>query len=172
MTPSDWPLRIGPLALLLALVLPAQPVGAQGGSAADHRGFGLSLGLIDFTRDLEAFELGAEYRFREYRWGLVPTVGIEATEDESVYGYFGFRWPYRLSQRWLLDPTLAAGLYDEGDGKDLGGPVEFRSGLDLLYELPSGVRIGLGFYHISNCCIYDRNPGTNSLLLRLHLPPR
>ena len=63
-------------------------------------------------------------------------------------------------------------LYERGEGKELGGPIEFRSGLDIQRRLDGGTKIGLGIYHLSNCCIYDLNPGTNSLLLRIVLPDR
>ena len=53
---------------------------------------------------------------------------------------------------------------------DLGGPVEFRSGLELGYESDRGWRIGLGFDHRSNAGIESRNPGLETVHLRLSVP--
>ncbi len=146
-------------------------------AAAAQQGFGLSLGLIDFTRDFEAFELGVEYRFPEVRWGLVPNVGLHATVDETVYAYAGLRRPFQIGamnrksgKTWELVPSLAVSLYEDGDGQDLGSVLEFRSGIDVMRRWTSGAGIGLGFYHLSNASISSTNPGTNSLLLKIELP--
>ena len=40
---------------------------------------------------------------------------------------------------WRLTPGFAVSIYEEGsEGKDLGGPVEFRSSLELSRRLPGG----------------------------------
>lgn len=150
-------------ALLLALGLP--------GTAAAKPGFGISFGLIDFTRELEAFELGVEYRFPSWRYGLVPHVGVQVTEDEAFYGFGGLRRPFKLGKSRIdVIPSLAVSLYEQGDGQDLGHAVEFRTGLDVRYRFENDAAIALGFYHLSNASLSDVNPGTNSLLLRIELP--
>lgn len=133
--------------------------------------WGLSAGVIDFSRQNEAVELGFDVRFAPLRWGLVPHGGVHVTADESFYGYGGLRRPFFVTNtRWLVEPSFAVSLYENGDGKELGGVVEFRSGLDVLLQTDRAGWIGLGFYHLSNSSIYDLNPGTNSLLLRWILP--
>jgi hypothetical protein len=62
-------------------------------------------------------------------------------------------------------PFTGAGLYEEGDGKDLGGPVEFRSGLEVAVRAGARWWVGLSYYHLSNAVLYDRNPGEESLVL-------
>jgi lipid A 3-O-deacylase len=129
--------------------------------------------VIDFTRSQEAVELGIAHRWREWKWGLRPVAGVHVTADESYFGYLGLRRSFRLGEgRWSAVPSFAVSLYEKGDGKDLGNTLEFRSGLDLLYALPMGGKVGVGFYHLSNASISDDNPGTNSLLLRYLLPAR
>ncbi len=161
--------RIAPAALLFASLLLL-----VGGSGAEAAQVGFSLGVIDFSRDNEAVELGVDVGFGRWRWGLVPHAGVHATADESYYGYFGVRRPFELggSGAWLVAPSLAVSLYERGKGKELGGPLEFRSGIELLRRWRTGGTIGLGFYHLSNSSLYDLNPGTNSLLLRIQLPPK
>ena len=64
-----------------------------------------------------------------------------------------------------MTPQFAVTLYEDGDGKDLGGPLEFRSGLEVAYDFARGPTVGLLFYHLSNGDFYDFNPGSNSLVL-------
>lgn len=150
--------------VLLLLLIPAAPANAE-------EGLSFSLGLIDFTRDLEAFEAGVEYRFEAIPGGMVPTLGLLATEDEALYVYVGVRRPFNLgSSPWDLVPSVAMSFYEKGDGQDLGNVIEFRSGLDIVRRFESGRAIGVGFYHLSNASISDTNPGTNSLLFRIEFP--
>ena len=62
------------------------------------------------------------------------------------------------------------GLYSLKTGVDLGGPIEFRSGIDVAYQLENGMRLGLGWDHRSNLEIYERNPGVEMVHSRLPIP--
>ena len=61
------------------------------------------------------------------------------------------------------------GLYVE-DEFDLGGPVAFRSGVELGYEMRNGWRAGLSYDHRSNAGIYDDNPGIETVQFRISVP--
>jgi hypothetical protein len=65
----------------------------------------------------------------------------------------------------VATPGFAAGLFHRGGGQNLGGPVEFRSSIELAYRFGDGSRLGLNLSHLSNGGFYDRNPGTESLVL-------
>ncbi|MCP4661986.1 MAG: acyloxyacyl hydrolase [bacterium] len=133
----------------------------------DPEGWAVSVGSFDVSNQ-GRFEAGLEYRLRPFRLKaveLTPAAGIAATQDGSVWIYGGLRWDLELSEHWILTPHTAFALYEEGDGKDLGGPAEFRSGLELAFRFAHGSRIGLSFYHLSNAEIYDHNPGSNTLML-------
>jgi lipid A 3-O-deacylase len=132
---------------------------------------GLSGGLFDFDKGNHV-EVGADYAFRPLPYRFVPHVGVGITEKAELYAYGGFRWDGRVSRRIRVVPSFAVSLYDEGSGKDLGHAVEFRSGLEIDYQLRSGARWGLAAYHLSNASLSEHNPGANSLLLRYLLPPR
>lgn len=160
-----------PIAVLLFALLSGGIASAA--AAEEGGGWSASLGVIDVGRSRETVELGITHRWRERKWGLKPIAGVHVTADEAIFGYAGLRRPFRLGHsRWTFTPSFAIGLFEEGDGKDLGGLIEFRSGGDLLFDLPMGGRVGVGFYHLSNGTLYDDNPGTNSILLRYQLPPR
>jgi len=62
------------------------------------------------------------------------------------------------------------GIYVRGAGPDLGLPLEFRSGIELGYEFPSGWRAAASFDHRSNADISWVNPGIETLQFRMAKP--
>ena len=62
--------------------------------------------------------------------------------------------------------NLMSGLYSRGAGEDLGGPIEFRSGIEVGYDFGSAGRISLSYDHRSNAGIYATNFGLETLQLR------
>ena len=67
--------------------------------------------------------------------------------------------------KFIITPSFGAGIYDDGDGKKLGNSIEFRSTLEVSYQLENKNRIGLSFGHISNANIAERNPGVEVISL-------
>ena len=70
------------------------------------------------------------------------------TDESAYYGYFGFSTDlYFLRCKCIiLSPSLAAGIYEDGDQIRMGHTLEFRSGGDLSYRFRNNVRIGVGFF--------------------------
>jgi len=123
--------------------------------------------------DQNATQFGAEYRFSPYEYGLRPIVGAFITTDGSAYGYAGVNWDIDLIPNELfLIPNFAVGAYAEGDGKDLGGALEFRSGIEVAYQFPNKHRLGLALNHLSNASIYDKNPGTEVVMINYSIPTK
>lgn len=142
-------------------------------TVAGAQRFGVSAGLFDVNRSNEAVEVGVELLLpaRERLFSVVPVLGLGATDEEAFFGRAGLQRPFPLgTSAWRLVPSFEIALFEDGDGKDLGSVLEFRSGLELRAELRNGTAVGIGFYHLSNAGIDDRNPGANSLLLRFLLP--
>lgn len=130
-------------------------------------------GWFDFSQqDNQATQLGVEYRFTPYVYGIRPTLGMNVTTDGSVYGYGGINWDVPLVDNQLyLVPNFVAGGYSNGsDGKDLGSGIEFRSGIELDYQFPNAHRLGIAFNHISNASIGKHNPGAETVLINYQLP--
>lgn len=144
----------GCVALLLAL--PA---------TAEEPDFAVWGGVFDLIRGDVSAEAGLELRFPRWRWDLIPTAGAAVSSDGGAYLAGGVRYDWRFAERWIASPHFAVTLLDEGDGRELGGLVEFRSGLELAYELANGDRLGLSFYHLSNAGLSGLNPGSESLVL-------
>jgi hypothetical protein len=125
--------------------------------------------ILDDDEDTSG-QFGVEYRFRQWNYGIRPTVGVNIDWDGGAYAYGGFNWEIPLSDSFLLIPNFMVGAYHEGGSKDLGGALEFRSGIEVAYQCQNKHRIGLAFNHISNASIYDKNPGAEALLLTYSLP--
>jgi len=133
----------------------------------------LSLGDYNALRDGQDHVLsyGLEYRFNEWQYGIRPIVGAFGTTQGSAYGYAGFNWDVALVPNQLfLVPNFAVGAFHKGSGKDLGGTLEFRSGIELDYQLPNNHQIGIALNHISNAGIYDKNPGEETILVNYSIP--
>jgi hypothetical protein len=96
--------------------------------------------------------------------------GLAATDEGAVYVYGGLRREVPLDKQWSLTPSFAVSIYEEGDGHDLGGPIEFRSGLELSYRTSNRIQVGFTIYHLSHASIYEHNPGSNSVVFTLGLP--
>jgi len=52
----------------------------------------------------------------------------------------------------------------------LGGPVNFRSGIEIGMETRTGVRYALSYDHRSNLDFYGSNPGVETVQFRVSIP--
>ena len=55
-------------------------------------------------------------------------------------------------------------IYHEGDGKDLGHVLEFKSEVQLSYAPQDKTSFGFSYNHVSNASLGDKNPGANSYM--------
>ena len=94
---------------------------------------------------------------------LTPVTGFMLTADSATYFYTGIQTEYKLGFLNLV-PSFTPGLYGEGDGKDLGHLIEFKSELQLSLDLFENSQLGLSYNHISNASLGDKNPGANSYM--------
>ncbi len=153
-------LLLSATALLLLLLAPAA-------AAEDGPTWAVNVGIGNTDGEDHPFEAGVELRLRpRTKANLAPAFGVAATEEGSVLVYGGLRLDWEASESFFVTPQLAVGAYEQGDGLDLGGALQFRSGLELAYRFESDARLGLLFFHLSHARINgDRNPGSNSLVL-------
>lgn len=99
-----------------------------------------------------------------------PLVGIMATVKGSMYLYGGINFDLLFWDHILFAPGFAAGYYRQGGGKNLGYPLEFRSGIELAWQFSDWHRLGIHFYHLSNASLSRKNPGEESLVLYYDIP--
>lgn len=137
-----------------------------------------AIGAFDFYREKNrSFECDIEYKFHlkclkspnrylQFR----PLVGIMATAKGSFYAYLGINFDLLFGEHILFAPGFAVGYYAAGQGKNLGYPIEFRSGVELAWQFSDWHRLGIHFYHLSNASLGCRNPGEESLVLYYDIP--
>ncbi len=103
-----------------------------------------------------------EELFRESFLGtLSPITGGMITADNAIFIYSGIQAEYDLGI-FKFNPSFTPGFYNEGDGKDLGYPLEFKSELQLSFNSSQNTMFGMSYNHISNASLGDKNPGANS----------
>ena len=155
-------------ALIVACLTGLAPLPAAADDDPDF--LRLAAGRYDINDNREAIEFRAEYQSDYKLWIFKPFGGAMATTDGAVYGYAGFVTDFYFGRRFVLTPSLAAGLYHNGDGKDLGHVVEFRSSMEIAYRFDNRSRLGISFYHLSNASLSEDNQGTEILSLNYSIP--
>lgn len=151
---------------LLVCVLASLPA-----SAAEPALLMLSGGAFDANKQFNpATEFGIQWRGGGRWWRLGPMAGAMATTDSAFDAYLGFSLEFSLGTRVGLRGSFAPSYYSKGDGKDLHGVVQFRSGIEAGWRFGRGLRLGLELYHLSNAGLQDLNPGEESLVLTFALP--
>ena len=58
------------------------------------------------------------------------------TADNASYVYTGVQAQYKLG-KVNFNPSFTPGFYHEGDGKDLGHVIEFKTEIQISYEFSS-----------------------------------
>jgi lipid A 3-O-deacylase len=112
----------------------------------------------------------------EYKWGckwfrfLRPQACLVVPEFCAFFVGAGVGVELYVTDHLVFSPHFSPGLYYGGKGKNLGCPLEFRSGVDLAYEFNNEMRLGTQFWHISNASIGCRNPGANAWTLYIGIP--
>ena len=126
-------------------------------------------GNFDFSDDkqkaiLIGFQHQDENLNRETLLGNVsPVTGGFVTENSAAYVYTGIEWNVDMGGM-VFTPSFAPGLYHEGDGKDLGHVLEFKSEVQLSYKTSEKSSLGVSYNHVSNASLGDKNPGANSYM--------
>lgn len=115
--------------------------------------------------------LGLEYRFGEHtEYKLIPSLGVAVSDRDAFFLSAELRRNFWLLDRLILTPSFGVGYFNEDEALDLGGELEFRSGIEMTYCLPGDWRIGWALFHLSNGGLSDSNPGTEALVITLALP--
>ena len=94
---------------------------------------------------------------------ISPVTGVMLTADSASYIYTGIQAQYNIGKLKII-PSFTPGIYGEGDGKDLGHVVEFKSELQLSFDLFENSEFGFSYNHISNASLSEKNPGANSYM--------
>ena len=126
-------------------------------------------GMFDFSDDKQRSGLfGLQHQndvlFRESFLGkLSPITGGFLTGKNAFYLYSGVQAEYELGFI-TITPSFAPGYYNYGSGKDLGYPLEFKSEIQMSFNLGDSTQLGMSYNHISNASLGTKNPGANSYM--------
>jgi len=170
--------------ILIIVFFISNPIFARG---YDVFGIGYYDIEIDGNSLNEAFDFRYERRFdkvlvdigpeEDNFFYLKPFAGIETTSESAYYILGGIYLEDNLGQlfigkksNFIFTPIFGAGYYDDGNGKKLGNEIEFRTTLEISYEMQNKNRIGLSFSHISNANIGNKNPGVEIISLSYQIP--
>jgi len=129
--------------------------------------FTASLGNFDFSdKGKKASMIDLTYSFTENNVDspigqIKPLMGAFLTEDNATMAYVGAKIDYKLGI-FVITPSFTPGFYSKGDGKDLGNILEFKSQVNIGLDLGKSSNLSLGYNHISNASLGDKNPGANS----------
>ena len=127
-------------------------------------------GMFDFSDHKQSSGLfGLQHQnedlFRNSFLGkLSPISGGFLTEKSAFYLYSGVQAEYELGFL-TITPSFAPGYYNYGNGKDLGYPLEFKSEVQMSFDLSDSSHLGISYNHISNASLGTKNPGANSYML-------
>ena len=127
-------------------------------------------GMFDFNDDKQASGLlGLQHQndelFRKSFLGkLSPISGVFFTEKNAIYLYTGVQAEYELGFL-TITPSFASGYYNYGNGKDLGSPLEFKTEVQMSFDISDSTHLGISYNHISNASLGNKNPGANSYML-------
>ena len=140
--------------------------GSETNSATDFR--------YERRFDEPIFNVGPESEDFFY---IKPFVGFETTSESALYIIGGIYLEDNVGELFVgeesrlnFTPSFGAGYYSDGDGKKLGNSIEFRTTLEISYELENKSRLGLSFGHISNANLGDKNPGVEILNFSYQVP--
>ena len=131
--------------------------------------FNIFSGMFDFSDDGKRSSLvGIQHQNEDlnrntFLGNLSPITGALITADNATYFYTGIQANYKIGAL-NFTPSFTPGYYNEGDGKDLGHALEFKSELQLSLELPKDSQFGFSYNHLSNASLGEKNPGANSYM--------
>jgi hypothetical protein len=138
-------------------------------ASEDNHQLNFFIGNFDFSDHKQAAVLfGFQHQNEDLNrdtliGNISPITGGFVTENSAAYIYTGFEWNIDMGAL-TFTPSFAPGLYHEGDGKDLGHVIEFKSEVQFSYEISKNSKIGFSYNHLSNASIGDKNPGANSYM--------
>ena len=156
--------------ILTILILFSTPIKSEeNNNVFDEHEWNFYSGMFDFSDDgAKSTLIGIQHQNENltrnsFLGTISPVTGFMFTADNASYVYTGVQAQYSIGKVNIV-PSFTPGLYGEGSGKDLGHIIEFKSELQLSFDLFSNSELGFSYNHISNASLGDKNPGANSYM--------
>ena len=132
---------------------------------------GVSAGTVFFQEDTVSEEIYLRHTTATAHGPFNLTYGGSVTTDGETWVGLGESVNFvSPNQRWYAQFHVMPGLYAEGSGADLGGPIEIRSGAEVGYQARNNIRYAVSYDHRSNGGIYNSNPGLETFQIRVSFP--
>ena len=145
-------------------------VSAEENQTVNEHQYNFYTGSFDFSDDKQkAILVGFQHQNENlqrntFLGNASPITGGFMTGNSAAYLYTGVEWNYPIGDKFVFTPSFAPGIYHEGDGKDLGHALEFKTEVQLSYLISESTNLGMSYNHISNASLGDKNPGANSYM--------
>jgi hypothetical protein len=130
----------------------------------------VSGGSVIFQDKADGAELYLRREFGITLGPFQPSLGASVGTGGATWIGAGVLYTLEGPLDLYLQGHVMPGIYMPGGGNDLGSALQFRAGIELGYEAPSGLRIGLSFDHRSNADLAPANPGLETIQLRVAWP--
>ena len=163
-------MKIKKIYLIVVLLLSITPLVAEEPKlSSNNNEFNIYTGMFDFSDDGKSASLiGFQHQNEDlnrdtFLGNLSPITGAMITADNASYFYTGVQAQYKVGSL-NITPSFTPGYYNQGDGKDLGHALEFKSEVQLSLDLPKDTQFGFSYNHLSNASLGDKNPGANSYM--------
>ena len=156
--------------LILSFASGLAPAARAGEQPPTNDYLGINRGLANVIGGKGSVAGGLQYVGKPLIWTLRPHVGGFVTHRGAVYGYAGLGVDIQITDWAMIRGNTAIGACGQGDDRDLGHVVQFRSGVELVFVLPNEAEIGIGFHHLSNAGIGEENLGTEIATISYSVP--
>ena len=137
---------------LFILILPSKLFGDTTVDNSNHQ-LNLFIGNFDFSdHKQKATLLGFQHQDenlnkKTFLGNVSPITGGFVTANSAAYIYTGVEWNVDMGS-FYFTPSFAPGLYHEGDGKDLGHVLEFKSEVQLSYKASDTTNFAVSYNHV------------------------
>ena len=145
---------------LLILTMPSKLFGDTNINDNKHQ-FNLYLGNFDFSDSKQkATLLGFQHQNENlnrntFLGNISPVTGGFITANSAAYIYTGVEWNIDLGP-FFFTPSFTPGLYHEGNGKDLGHVLEFKSEFQFSYKTTDTTNFAVSYNHVSNASLGEK----------------
>lgn len=136
----------------------------------------LATSLVNIARSKKnTYDLRVEYHFGTKSMNVFRHyMGMTYSFKKDAYFYGGTGAELYFNKHLYLQPSLAVGYFKQGKGVELGFPIEFREGVELVWKINPSTSVFLGVFHMSNADLSKLkkkpNPGVEMLSIGISIP--